>query len=330
MPAEAVHLTALRESMALPAASGELRALVARNEDAARLGSVLIDFPYFHRFKEQVVRYALGLEQRHSPWGAALHADGPVAAIAALLRRARAARDEGVAALAIGLASHAALDRMIHPLVNALARENGMRRGLSRMSAHMEVEKYQSICFHEVVFGEDAMGTPRLAAYIALGLAPALEGHPLGAAWREALDGTCPTAAAAPVALGSWGRGYRSYTALLGSPLGKTLAPEKKKAWARPLYLSGPWGDFADLIAQAIAGSVPVLERALAAFTATDADADAGLAAFLELLPPGTIDGDGAAVDLAEPYRVELRTEPAASHAPMSSSSGRRRPPVVA
>ncbi|MHC4391143.1 MAG: hypothetical protein ACYS22_07465 [Planctomycetota bacterium] len=301
MPAEAVHLTSLREALALPNADPGLRTLVTTNNDEARLGAVLIDFPYFQRFPEQVARYVLGFTQRHAPWGARLHEQGPIPALEAMLAQARATRDSGLAALVVGLISHATIDRMLHPLVNALARENGMRRGLSRMSAHMEVEKYQSICFHEIYNGHDFMGTPTLARYINLSLAPALNRHPLGDAYRQAI-GQAFSLPLGSRELGAWGRGYRAFTRLISSPFGRTLAPERKKAKARPLYMEGAWGAFPDLLSEAIERSVPVLNAAFHAFSATDADAEQAFASLRAWLPEGTIDGLGQEVELEAPY----------------------------
>jgi hypothetical protein len=76
VPAEGIHLTALREAMAAPAIDAVVRRRVVRREDAARLGALLVDLPYFHRFTGEVVRYLAGIPARPSPWGPALHDQG--------------------------------------------------------------------------------------------------------------------------------------------------------------------------------------------------------------------------------------------------------------
>lgn len=304
MPAEAIHLTALREALASPRIDPALRRLVERESSAARLGAVVVDLPYFQRFPEQVARYAVGLPPAHSPWGVALHECGPIEALVALLVLARRRRDDAVAAFAVGLASHAFLDRALHPLINALGRANGVRRGKTSMSAHMEVEKFQSIIFHERYHGRDYMGTPTLARFIAVPLAPRLATHPIGRALRSALAGSFG-AGPSVAELRDWGRGYDHYTALIGSPLGKTIAPESAKERARPIFLAGPWGTFDGLLAEAIRGSIDVMEAAFSVTIAGDGAAEsAALERFRELLGPGTIDAAGDDVDLEKPYLI--------------------------
>jgi hypothetical protein len=306
MPAEAVHLTALAEALASPRMDPALRRLAAREHDAARLGAIAPDLPYFRRFPAQVARYAVGLPPAHSPWGALLHGRGPIEALEALLLDARGSRDSGLAAFAVGLASHAFLDRVLHPLVNALALANGVRRGKSLMSAHLEVEKFQSILFHERYHGRDLMGTERLAREIAVPLAPRVAGHPVGRALRRALAGSFGAGPSAGE-LRDWGRGYQAYTALLGSPIGRTLAPERAKARARPVFAEGPWGRFEALLAEATERSIDVLEAAYAVTAAAAGEEAAALARLRALLAPGTIDGPGEGVDLARPYSIAQR-----------------------
>jgi hypothetical protein len=56
MPAEGIHQTALREAGARMVP--EARRCLIREEDAGRLGAVLLDLAYFDRYLEEVVRYA--------------------------------------------------------------------------------------------------------------------------------------------------------------------------------------------------------------------------------------------------------------------------------
>jgi hypothetical protein len=170
MPAEGIHLTALREAAFSGALAAEPRQTIVRYEDAARLGAIVLDLPYFDRYLEEVVRYALRLPPQASPWGAAVHERAAVPIVRALLERARRERSQRLLALALGAASHAALDRALHPLINALARR--FAQGRSHDEAHREVEKFQSICFHEAYFGRDRMGTPGIVRLVAV---PALE-----------------------------------------------------------------------------------------------------------------------------------------------------------
>jgi hypothetical protein len=305
VPAEGIHLTALREAQALPTLDTSVRRRLVRRDDAARLGALLVDFPYFDRFAGEVVRYLLGVPARPSPWGAALHEGAAIALLTAILRAARQARDEALGAIGLGLASHLAMDRALHPLINALARKNPV--GRDHGSAHREVEKFQSICFHEQYFGKDLMGTPTIQHYLTLHLAPGLERSELGAPIRAAFEAATgrPLLAAE---LARFGRGYRAHTRLLGSPLGKRIAPAADKERARPTYLHGGWGTFESHLAAAVAASVAVINAAGAVLDADAADEDAAFAALARVLPPGTIDGAGDDVDLASPFRVALPT----------------------
>src|SRR5688572_26807297 len=112
MPAEAVHLSALLDS--LPGSPAE--ALLRRHGREARLGAILVDLPYFDRFALGVLRYLLRRPVAGSTWGASFHLRRPVGLGKALLRRAaslRAAaptREDGdrLLALALGYFSHLA------------------------------------------------------------------------------------------------------------------------------------------------------------------------------------------------------------------------------
>ncbi len=302
MPAEGVHLTALREAMASPRLDASVRRRVIRREEGARLGALLVDLPYFDHYAGEVVRYALHRPARSSPWGAILHEGGAIDLLAGVLAAARDRRDDTLGAIALGLASHLAIDRALHPLVNALARRHPHG---DHGSSHREVEKFQSICFHEGYLGRDLMGRPAIARYLTLHHAGELDLPDLGPPIREAFQrafGKAPSAAE----LTRLGRGYRAHTWLLGSPIGRRIAPAAAKEQARPRYLHGGWGDFATHLAAAIEASVVVINAAGAVLDATDRDADAATAALARVLPAGTIDPAGDDVDLDRPFAVAL------------------------
>lgn len=308
MPAEGIHLTALREAIAAPGLAAHARRRLVRREDGARLGAVLVDLPYFDRYLGEVARYALGVPARPSPWGARLHEGGAVPLLVALLDAARGERDPTLGAVALGLASHLAIDRALHPLVNALARAHPHG---DHGSSHREVEKFQSICFHEAYHGRDLMGDPAIGRHVAVHLAGALAdpalARPLLAAFTRALG-----AAPSPAELTRLGKGYLAHTWLLGSALGRRIAPPAAKDAARPRFLHGPWGTFAEHLEAAIAASLPVLEAAADVLEAGDAERPAALAALAHVLPPGTIDPAGDEVELERRFAVALPVGPAA------------------
>jgi hypothetical protein len=303
MPAEGIHLTALREATAAPALGASVRRRLVRHDDAARFGALLVDLPYFHRFPEEVARYVLGIPARPSPWGALLHEGGAVLLLGALLDVARRERDDLLAAIALGVASHCAIDRALHGLVNALARTH--REGANHDASHREVEKFQSICFHERYLGRDTMGTSAITGYLMIRLVSHLDDERcslIREAWRTAL-GSAPSAAE----LGAMRRGYRAHTRLLGTPLGKRVAPPAAKEAARPRYLEGAWGSFEAVLEAAIESSLAVLEAAEVVLDASTTDVHAARAHLASTLPRGTIDPQGTDVDLAVPYRFDLR-----------------------
>lgn len=303
VPAEGIHVTAVREATASPALSPGLRRRLVRHDDAARFGAILVDLPYFHQYATEVVRYLAGLPSQPSKWGGALHDGGAVELLLALLDIARRERDDELAAISLGVASHCAIDRALHPLINALAREH--RHGPTHDTAHREVEKFQSICFHEVYLGGDRMGTPGITGHLRIALMAQLDDRRsslIREAWRTAL-GEAPS----HDELLGFRRGYRAHCRLLGTPLGKRLAPAAAKDVARPKYLTGAWGTFERSLEDAIATSVTVLEAAGAVLEAPTSDVPAARAHLASLLPRGTIDPQGEEVSLVRPYQITLR-----------------------
>jgi hypothetical protein len=150
------------------------------------------------------------------------------------------------------------------------------------------------------------MGTPEVVRFLAIEAAPRLSGHRFARAWSDALAarfGEGP----APATIAAWGRDFDRYARLLGTPVGKRLAPAREQERARPLYFDGPWGRFPDLLERAVFRSIPILEAAHDVHDATAADLDAARARLLALLPPGTIDGPGLDVDLARPFALGKR-----------------------
>ena len=305
MPAEGIHLTALREALAAPGLDVSARRRLVRREDAARLGALIVDLPYFHRFAGEVVRYLAGFPAKPSPWGPALHEEGgAVALLHELVRVARRDRDDTIGAVALGLASHASIDRALHPLVNSLARLHKV--GKSHDASHREVEKFQSICFHEAYMGKDLMGTPTITAYLTIPMASRLHEPQLSAQLREAWEAALGRAPSARE-LAGYGRGYRMHTRLLGLPVGKRIAPAKAKEQARPRYLEGAWGNFSAALESAVKVSVPVINATAAALEASEADAAAAMHALRAALPFGTIDPSGDDATLRAPFAAHLR-----------------------
>jgi len=314
VPAEGIHLTALRETLFLGALATPARRCALRYEAAARLGAVAPDLPYFDRYGEELVRYVARRPARASTWGARIHGGGAVVLVGVVLERARRERSDLLAALAMGLASHACIDRSIHPLVNALARR--FPEGASHDASHREVEKFQSVLFHERYLGGDHMGAPGIVRLVTVPapelLASTSAGPALVAAFARAVEGEGSEGADAghvASALARMARGYRMHARVLGSPLGKRVAPPSEKERAAPLFYEGPWGTFDRVLSEAVERSVPVLEAVWAAYEARDAEAARARDLLAALLPAGTIEGQGLDLDLGRTFVVRSASE---------------------
>lgn len=299
MPAEGIHITALREAIASEAFPPAARACTTRHEGAARLGAVALDLPYFDRYLAEVARYALGLRPRPSPFGHVVHERAAVGIALSVLERARGARSDRLAALGLGLVSHASMDRQLHPLVNALARRH--HDGRSHDAAHREVEKFQSIAFHDAYFGTRILGSRVVVRLVTVPVRELLAEREVGSALARAFSEACGMAMDASL-LARMGRGYERHALLLGSPLGARIASEADMERAEPRFLRGAWGVFEDVLASAIGGSVAALDRAWSFYTATEPDAAGARRALLDALPLGTIDPQGEEVDLDRPF----------------------------
>ncbi|HEX6243598.1 MAG TPA: zinc dependent phospholipase C family protein [Polyangiales bacterium] len=289
MPAEAIHLSVFQDSLARSRAAAhtgttELFAL-------GRLGAVAIDLPYFDKFPISVARYLLRMTTATSAWGNLFHERSPVQIAKLLLRSARALRAQRhtreaggrVQAFALGFTSHIAVDRFMHPLVNRLARARAQRLSDHWLRQHTEVEKFQSVLFHEERNGFDFMGRRELAQHIAVEGQRLVRDETLSRAFRHALGGAL--GAAPELALiQRWVRGYAQYTRLVSSPLGKTMMPEQVKHEVRDEVYAGEVR-FGDEYARAVALSTEALDLALGY-----AQGEVSDQVFDAALPEGSID----------------------------------------
>ncbi|MBS2014206.1 MAG: hypothetical protein JST00_15060 [Deltaproteobacteria bacterium] len=301
MPAEGIHLTSLREAIASPRFPAGARACTTRQEDAARLGAIAHDLPYFDRYLAEVVRYATKRTPRPSAFGSVVHERAAVDIALFVLERARSLRSERLAAVGLGLVSHAAMDRQLHPLVNALARRYA--EGRTHDASHREVEKHQSIGFHDAYFGSSIMGNPRVVRLVSVPIAELFGDRVVVSTLATAFSSACGIPMS-PALLARMGRGYAQHAVLLGTPLGKRAAPAHERASIMPRFLSGTWGRFEAILSQAIQGSLVPLERAWALYEASERDETRARAALLDVLPLGSIDPQGEDVDLERPYVV--------------------------
>lgn len=296
MPAEAIHLSALHDTLA--DAGPLVTALTAGPQlrEAARLGAIFVDLPYFESFPRALLNYVLHRPQRPSPWGDTFHHCTPIAVgrtlaeAGAQLQRHAATRSAGhsLQALAIGYFSHAAVDTSAHALINTMARQRAQRLGTTLGQEHQEVEKFQSILFHEQRLGFDFMGTEALRQHIAIDLRPLSEPGPVASAVHGVLL-RCHNKAPGPVRYQNWTSGYRSYVRLLVSPFGKTVAPSAAKRRERHELFDAV--DFPQRFAAAVARSRLWVDT-LCRYLQDGCFDDSAQAALGRIIPEGTLDPD--------------------------------------
>lgn len=303
MPAEAIHLSALADSLAAADASTRAAAGLDDRERGAllRLGAVMIDLPYFDRFALGVARYLLGRPLATSPVGDAFHRQRPVELGKRLLQRAAelrahraSARDgERLLSVALGYFSHVAVDASMHPLVNQLASVRAARLGDRQARQHSEVEKFHSVLFHEERLGYDFMGDARLVDYISVDAHVLLGQGSIAVAFREAISSVHAPQLARERALTRWVRGYAQYVRLLASWFGARVMPPAVKEQVRGEVYDAPFGRFVDHYARAVERSRLAIEAALDYVEAPGRDAR-----FDAVVPEGSIDDPPYATDL--------------------------------
>jgi hypothetical protein len=291
MPAEAIHLSALTDS--IKGASAEKFLQDKARREAAQVGAIFVDLPYFEDFPLVVARYLMGRPVAVTEWGDRFHYETPVGFGIALLSGARrllesnTTRLEGewLLALSLGYFSHLAVDSAIHPSVNRLAKHRALALRDSAARQHNEVEKFQSILYHEERHGFDFMGEPFLTHYIKINAAPIWE--------TPAITGVVFTglrqvfgASVAPRRLKHWAKGYSQYGSLIGGFLGKTIAPKAEKERMRPeVYQSQQEGAFVDKFLVSVWRSRKYLDAAFAF-----AHGEISEERLLEIAPEGSID----------------------------------------
>lgn len=290
MPTEAIHLSALADCIV----GSTVKSFLSQSGHIqdARVGATLIDLPYYENFSLTVLRYLAKKPVVNSAWGDLLHQEQPVAVAKALikaaarLRHSDATRHEGERLLALGLGfvSHMAVDAAIHPLVNRLASERATHLNDSALRQHSEVEKFQSVLFHEERLGFDFMGRAAFSKYIQVEFLSLLSSQTVSLALLQAVK-TALGRAPSLQEFEGWRQGQRHYALLLSSPLGKLLASESAKDEERTAVYEGPKVNFAQCFQSAVRYSRSCMEAAMC--LAEDADSEA---AFLAIAPRGSID----------------------------------------
>jgi hypothetical protein len=304
MPAEAIHLSALGDLRARAPARVTRALAPPACAAAVRVGAMFVDLPYFDRFGRGLVRYVLGLPQASSPWGDRFHQQAPIALgiriaeTGARLSRTAATREVGEAlvALAVGYTSHAAVDAALHPLVNRLAIARGARLGTPGFTReHQEVEKYQSVLFHEARYGVDYLGTAALRDFVTIDWRMLERGGFVVASIHEAtraILGVSPR----PRELARWTSGYRFFVSVLSGPLGRRAVTAEDKARERAAVFEDC--DYGRRYEHAVRRSLSWVE-ALLAYVDEGRFGDDGRAALARVMPEQSLDPPPEAMETA-------------------------------
>jgi hypothetical protein len=165
MPAATLHITHA-ELLSHDAGLAEpLRLAMERELTCTRLGSVLVDLPFYTNIVKMMLGYWLEMPAENCPFAQKMHRYHPDLFTWHFLKEARKEAPlshESRLAVVAGFLSHLALDLEIHPLVNWCARRDVILCGGNESHHHRLTEKYQSLFFHCELQGHDIIGTRRV------------------------------------------------------------------------------------------------------------------------------------------------------------------------
>lgn len=247
MAAEAVHISVLWDMRTQQRLPQDLLEFLSKPDiwECARLGALIVDFPYFEDFPMAVFRHLTGLPQAYSSWGDLIHGKSPVALGRSFIdvglglkKNQRPALADRFIALGLGFISHVAVDYQTHHLVNTLSRRRAAHGG-HEFDHHRTIEKYQSVLLHEHRNGRNFLGGQGLWAYISVDcqwLTHSKVGYKALASAFQSTFSICPSQRR----FRNWSRGYDQYCALISGPIGLTLSPRAEKLEEYPLVFKTP------------------------------------------------------------------------------------------
>ena len=228
MPALLLHLLAVERLAAdaerLPNAF--LHAL-GKDLEYARFGAALLDLPYLGG-----VFGALGPFHAHRvppPWAHRLHAHRPVTfglKVAELVAGGALVGGDAGRALLAGYFTHVAMDRLMHPYLQARVCEL-RRRGEPELVTRQRIEWAQTLLYLGARHPKSRLGTPALEAHLRVSKHAGYPFRGVGGGFYELLRlGALEACGEAPSKdeLDDWVRGLYLHGRLLASPLGKLRA----------------------------------------------------------------------------------------------------------
>ncbi|MCY1045846.1 hypothetical protein OV208_31325 [Corallococcus sp. bb12-1] len=297
MPTLLLHLTAIERLAARPDGlpTDWVRAL---SEDLpyARFGAALPDLPLCAG-----VRGGLSLLLPEAGWphfARLYHERAPVGLglkMAELVATGALVGTEAGLAILAGYFTHMALDRRLHPLVDALVLRH-RRKGERAWDARRQVEWAQTLFFLREQDGTDGVGTSRLREKFQVGKSPGLPLRGIGRGIYELVRlasqervGQAPTKAE----VDGWVRGLYVSGLFLSSPLGRVRAlPAYTQLSFQELYRNDQF-DFTAEVDAALDVSRALIKR-LHGYMARGTYTPRTRARFFEEFPEGTLGATAA------------------------------------
>jgi hypothetical protein len=159
-----LHITLanrLLESGAVPSGhAGQLRQQI----HDYRLGSVLVDLPYYEDLWSHGLRSLFGRDIRFGTWGTLIHVRSPSGLALALLDQGA---DPPPRALALGALTHYAVDLVFHEEIHR--RQVEVADGTSSLdTVHKRIEDQMDLHVHYDLLGHPGIGTPFARQMLAL------------------------------------------------------------------------------------------------------------------------------------------------------------------
>jgi hypothetical protein len=142
-----------------------------------RLGSVLVDLPYYEDLWRHGLRSMLGLDIEYGIWGTLIHQRSPSGLSLALLDRADSPAGT---ALALGALTHYAVDVVFHEEIDRRVNE-AADGSVSLDTIHKRIEDQMDLHIHYDMLGHSGIGTPYARQVLSLEPEPAWIDHTRGA-----------------------------------------------------------------------------------------------------------------------------------------------------
>jgi Zinc dependent phospholipase C len=131
-----LHITLAEKALATANLAPSIVEELLRDGDDYRLGSVLIDLPYYERLLLTGLKLFLGRDISYAKWGNRFHQQAPTSFCLSLLDQADCGSSR---ALALGALTHAAVDRVFHHEIHRRTLD-AQPSSMSASAIHKQIE----------------------------------------------------------------------------------------------------------------------------------------------------------------------------------------------